>query len=87
MHAGESYPASGLSGEITPLLLLCGVSAWSLWQSGYNGAPRAVSGGKRELNWLSPPLSMCLTLSKAEPFAWAPQGVYIGLPPGGTIVI
>ena len=30
MHAGESYPASGLSVEITPLLLLCGVSAWSL---------------------------------------------------------
>ena len=27
MHAGESYPALGLSVEITPLLLLCGVSA------------------------------------------------------------
>ena len=27
MHAGESYPASGLFVEITPLLLLCGVSA------------------------------------------------------------
>ena len=30
MHADGSYPASGLSEEITPLLLLCGVSAWSL---------------------------------------------------------
>ena len=27
MHAGESYPGSGLSEEITPLVLLCGVSA------------------------------------------------------------
>ena len=36
MHAGGTYPASGLSEEITPLLLLCGVSTWSLWQSGYN---------------------------------------------------
>ena len=35
MHAGGSYPASGLSEEMTPLLLLCGVSAWSLRQSEY----------------------------------------------------
>ena len=33
MHAGESYPASGLSVEITPLLLLYGVSACSLDES------------------------------------------------------
>ena len=28
-----------------------------------------------------------LSLSRFEPFAWVPRGVYIGLPPGGTIVI
>ena len=33
------------------------------------------------------PLSMvCVTL-RSQPFAWVPRGVYIGLPPGGTIVI
>ena len=33
------------------------------------------------------PLYMvCVTL-RSQPFAWVPQGVYIGLPPGGTIVI
>ena len=42
MHAGGSYPASGLSEEITPLLLLCGASAWSLRQNEYKVAPRAV---------------------------------------------
>ena len=87
MHAGESYPASGLSGEITPLLLLCGVSAWSLSQDDYNGAPGAVSGGRRERGWFSPLWAMCLSLSRSEPFAWVPRGVYIGLPPGGTMVI
>ena len=30
MHAGGSYPGSGLSEEITPLVLLYGVSAGSL---------------------------------------------------------
>ena len=54
MHASGSYPASGLSEEITSLLLLCRVSAWSLWQSGYNDAPGAVSGGRRRPGWLSP---------------------------------
>ena len=29
---------------------------------------------------------MCVTL-RSQPFAWVPRGVYIGLPPGGTIVI
>ena len=28
-----------------------------------------------------------LSLSRSEPFAWVPRGVYIGLPPGGTMVI
>ena len=28
-----------------------------------------------------------LSLSRFEPFAWVPRGVYIGLPPGGTMVI
>ena len=28
-----------------------------------------------------------LSLFRSEPFAWVPRGVYIGLPPGGTIVI
>ena len=37
---------------------------------------------------LLPGLSgLSLSLSRSEPFAWVPRGVYIGLPPGGTIVI
>ena len=33
------------------------------------------------------PLYMvCVTL-RSQPFAWVPRGVYIGLPPRGTIVI
>ena len=28
-----------------------------------------------------------LSLFRSEPFTWVPRGVYIGLPPGGTIVI
>ena len=33
------------------------------------------------------PLYMVCVLSGIEPFAWVPRGVYIGLPPGGTMVI
>ena len=33
------------------------------------------------------PLCIGLVLSGWEPFAWVPWGVYIGLPPRGTIVI
>ena len=29
---------------------------------------------------------VCVML-RSQPFAWVPRGVYIGLPPGGTIVI
>ena len=29
---------------------------------------------------------VCVTL-RSQPFAWVPRGVYIGLPPGGTMVI
>ena len=34
-----------------------------------------------------PALGEWLVLMGWEPFAWVPWGVYIGLPPGGTIVI
>ena len=33
------------------------------------------------------PMLFGLSLSRSEPFAWVPRGVYIGLPPGGTMVI
>ena len=42
--------------------------------------------GEGKASSLLPVLSG-LSLSRSEPFAWVPQGVYIGLPPGGTIVI
>ena len=48
MHAGGSYPASGLSEEITPLLLLCGVSACSLDESGGYTALLELVGGEEE---------------------------------------
>ena len=54
MHAGGSYPTSGLSVEITPLLLLCGVSAWSLWQSGYKVVLELCSGGGGKASSLLP---------------------------------
>jgi hypothetical protein len=33
------------------------------------------------------PLGMSLDLTGSEPFAWVPRGVYISLPPRGTMVI
>ena len=42
--------------------------------------------GEGKANSLLPVLSG-LSLSRSEPFALVPRGVYIGLPPGGTIVI
>ena len=33
------------------------------------------------------PLDVSLVLTGWEPFAWVPWGVYIGLPPRGTLVI
>ena len=42
--------------------------------------------GEGKANSLLPVLSG-LSLSRSEPFAWVPRGVYIGLPPKGTIVI
>ena len=42
--------------------------------------------GEGEACSLLPRLSD-LSLSRSEPFAWVPQGVYIGLPPRGTMVI
>ena len=33
------------------------------------------------------PLGVSLVLTGWEPFAWVPWGVYIGLPPRGTLVI
>ena len=89
MHAGESYPASGLSVEITPLLLLCGVSAWSLDEQVAISCSLNCSarGGRRaRLALLLSLYVVCETL-RDQPFAWVPWGVYIGLPPGGTMVI
>ena len=48
MHAGGSYPASGLSVEITPLLLLCGVSACSLDESSSYTTLLEMFGGRRK---------------------------------------
>ena len=42
--------------------------------------------GEGKASSLLPVLSG-LSLSRSEPFAWVPWRVYIGLPPGGTIVI
>ena len=42
--------------------------------------------GERKASSLLPLLSG-LSLSRSKPFAWVPRGVYIGLPPGGTMVI
>ena len=42
--------------------------------------------GEGKASSLLPVLSG-LSLSRSEPFAWVPRGIYIGLPPGGTIVI
>ena len=36
---------------------------------------------------LSSPPYMVSKTSRDQPFAWVSQGVYIGLPPGGTMVI
>ena len=87
MHAGESYPASKLSVEITPLLLLCGVCAWSLCKVATMVLLELfLEVGEGKASSLLPVLSG-LSLFWSEPFAWVPRGVYIGLPPGGTIVI
>ena len=44
--------------------------------------------GEGKASSLLPGLSgLSLSLSRSDPFAWVPRGVYIGLPPGGTIVI
>ena len=89
MHAGGSYPASGLSEEITPLLLLCGVSACSLDESSSYTTLLELFGGRRKKGTASLLLLLvwCLKLAGGQPFAWVPRGVYIGLPPGGTMVI
>ena len=42
--------------------------------------------GEGKASSLFPVLSG-LSLFRSEPFAWVPRGVYIGLPPGDTIVI
>ena len=42
--------------------------------------------GEGKASSLLPVLSG-LSLFRSGPFAWVPRGVYIGLPPGGTIVI
>ena len=87
MHAGETYTASGLSEEITPLLLLCGVFAWSLWQVLTMVLLELyLEVGEGKASSLLP-VFYGLSLSGSEPFAWASRGVYIGLPPRGTMVI
>ena len=75
--------------EITPLLLLCGVSACSLDESSHNTTLLELFGGRRKKSTTSLLLLLvwCLKLAGVQPFAWASRGVYIGLPPGGTMVI
>ena len=44
--------------------------------------------GEGKASSLLPGLSgLSLSLSRFEPFEWVPRGVYISLPPGGTMVI
>ena len=75
MHADESYPASGLSGEIIPLLLLCGVSAWSLWPKCLHGCCLScfLEVGEAKASFLLPIWSG-LVLMDSNPLHGCPWG-------------
>ena len=89
MHAGGSYPASGLSVEITPLLLLCGVSTCSLDESSGYTTLLELLGGRRKKGTASLLLLLvwCLGIAGGRTLCMgAPGGLYRPTP-GGTMVI
>ena len=89
MHAGGSYQASGLSVEITPLLLLCEVSACSLDESSSYTTLLELFGGRRKKGTARPLLLpvWCLELAGGRTLCMgAPGGLYRPTP-GGTMAI
>ena len=85
MHAGESYPASGLSVEITPLLLLCGVSACLLDESSSYTTLLELFDGRRKKGTASLLLLLagCLELAGGPTLCMgAPGGLYRPTPRG-----
>ena len=85
MHAGGSYPASGLSVEITPLLLLCEVSACSLDESSSYTTLLELFGGRRKKGTASLLLLpvWCLELAGGRTLCMgAPGGLYRPTPRG-----
>ena len=87
MHAGESYPASGLSVEITPLLCYAGSPHDHYGKVFTRLLLELFLGGGRGQGYLSPFYIIWSRANGFQPFAWVPWGVYIGLPPRGTMVI
>ena len=76
MHAGESYPASGLSVEITPLLLLLrGLRMITRWTSSYTTLLE-LFGGRRKKGSASLLLLLvwCLELAWINPLHGCPEG-------------
>ena len=89
MHAGGSYPASGLSVEITPLLLLCGVSACSLDGSSSYTMLLELFGGRRKKGTASLLLLLvgCLGLVRGRTLCMgAPGGLYRPTPEGTMVI-
>ena len=90
MHAGKSYPASGLSEEITPLLLLCGVSACSLDESSSCTMLLELflgGGGRKGTASLLLLLAWCLELAGGRTLCMgAPRGLYRPTPRGTTVI-
>ena len=85
MHAGGSYPGSGLSEEITPLVLLCGVSACSLDELSSNTTLLELFGGRRKKGTTSLLLLLVgsLELAGGRTFCMgAPGGLYRPTPRG-----
>ena len=78
-----------LRGDNTPSPALRGLRMITRSERVATNAPRAVGfkGEEEQGKLLLPSLyGVCVTL-RSQPFAWMPRGVYIGLPPGGTMVI
>ena len=88
MHAGGSYPALGLSVEITPLLLLCGVSAWSLDEQVATRCSLScfLEVGEGKASPASPLDVVSKTTRKGIPLHGCPGGLYRPTP-RGTMVI
>ena len=77
-----------LHGDNTPTATLRGLRMITRWTSSHTMLLE-LFGGRRKKGTASLLLLLvwCLELAGVEPFAWVPRGVYIGLPPGGTMVI